>query len=116
VCKVGNLQEPTSTEQEATHTHLLRGRVENTPTDRVAVPTHSRYAPTKDADTVVLESLIHGIPYLATPDYGSARRRIICHLGELAGVDMNSLCRREPRIRSVTTAHHLKRQGVVSDI
>jgi len=113
-----NLQEPTSAEQEATHAHLLgdRERVENTPTEGIAAPTHPGYPPTKNADMVVLESSIYILPDQASPDYGSARCRIICHLGELSGVDMNSLCRREPRIRGVTTAHHLKHQGVVSDI
>jgi len=78
-------------------------------------PTHPGYPPTKNADVVVLESLIYILPDQASPDYGSARCRIVCHLGELSGVDMNSLCRREPGIRSVTATHHLGCQRVVSD-
>ena len=111
-----NLQEPTSAEQEATHADLLCDGVENTPTEGIAAPTHHGYAPTNNADGVVLESLIHGIPGQASPDYGSARYRIIRHLRELAGVDMNSLRRREPGNRSVTTALHLKHRGVVLGI
>ena len=64
---------------------------------------------------MVLEPLIHSIPDQAGPDHGSARFRIVCHLGELSGVDVNPLRRRESGIRSVTTTLHLKRQGVVSD-
>jgi len=65
---------------------------------------------------VVLESLIYSIPDQAGPDHGSARFRIVCYLGELSGVDVNSLRRRESGILSVTTTLHLKHQGVVSDI
>jgi len=57
---------------------------------------------------VVLESLIYITPGQASPDYDSARYRIVCQLRELSGVDVNSLCRREPGIHSVTTALHLK--------
>ena len=65
---------------------------------------------------VLLESLIYSVPGQARPDYGGTRYRVVRHLREPAGVDMNSLCRREPGIRSVTTAHDLKHQGVASDI
>ena len=113
-----NLQEPTSAEQEATHADLScdRDRVENTPTEAIAAPTHPGYAPTKNDDAVVLELLIHRTPGLASPDYDSTGYRIVRHLRELSGVDMNSLRRREPGIHSVTTAHHLKHRGVVSDM
>ena len=79
-------------------------------------PTHPGYAPTDNINTVVLEPLIYGVPDQASPDYGSARYRIVRHLGEPSGRDVNSFCRREPGIRSMTTALHLKHQRVVSDI
>jgi len=65
---------------------------------------------------VILESLIHGIPGQASPDYDSAGFRIVRHLRELSVVDKNSLRRREPGIRSVPTALHLKHGRVMLDI
>ena len=111
-----NLQEPTSAEQQAAYTNLLYSRVEDTPTKEIAVLTHPSYAPTKDDDTVVLELFVHGIPDQAGPDHSSARCRIVRHLGELFGIDLNSLGRREPAIRRVTTTFHLKCGGAESDV
>jgi len=65
---------------------------------------------------VVLELLIYSTPGLAGPDFDGARCLIVCHLGEPSSVDVNSLCRREPGIQSVTTALHLKHRGVALDI
>jgi len=112
-----NLRERTSTEQEATHADLLhnRERVENTPIKGIAAHTHSGYPPTKNADTVVLESLIYVLPDQAGPNHSGARSRIVRHLGELSGVNMNSLCRRKSGICSMTTARHLRHQGVTLD-
>ena len=106
-----NLQEPTSAEQQAAYTNLLYLRVEDTPTKEIAVLTHPSYAPANNDDTVVLESFIHIVPNQAGPDHGSARCRIVRHLGEPSRVDLDSLGRREPRICSVTTAFDLKRGG-----
>jgi len=65
---------------------------------------------------VVLEPLIHSIPDQAGPDHGSAGFRIVRHLGELSGVDVNPLRRRGSGIRIVTTTLHLKHQEVAPDI
>ena len=66
-------------------------RVENTPTEEIATPTHRLNAPTKNADIVVLELFIYSTPGQATSDYGGARSRIVCHLGESSSVDVDSL-------------------------
>ena len=81
--------------------------VENTPIKETAALTHPTHTPTKDDDTVVLELFVHGIPDQTGPDHSSARCRIVCHLRELLGVDLDSLGRRESGIYSVTAAFHL---------
>ena len=58
-----------------------------------------------------LESFIHSIPDQAAPDHSGAGCCIVCHLGELVEVDVDSLCRGEPGIRGMTTALYLKHQG-----
>jgi len=74
--------------------------------------THPSHTPTNNDDTMFLEPLIDSIPDQATSDYDSARCWIVGHLGELAGVDQDSLCGREPEIHGVTTTLHLKRRRV----
>jgi len=78
-----------------------------TPTKGI-VPTYPSYTAANDFNAVFLEPLINSVPDQAAPDYGSARTRIVGHLGELPGVDVDSLCRRESGIRSVTTARNLE--------
>jgi len=63
-----------------------------------------------------MELLVYRTPGLAGPDFDGARCLIVCHLGKPSGVDMNSLCRREPGIRNVTTTLHLKQRGAVLDV
>jgi len=75
-------------------------------------PTHPRHTTTNNDGIMFLEPLIYNVPGQATSDYGSARCWIVGHLGELAGVDQDSLCGREPGIRGVTTTLHLKRRRV----
>ena len=77
-------------------------------TEGVAAPTHPRYTPTKNDDIVFLEPLIDSIPDQASPDHGGTGGCIVLHLGEFLGVDLDSLGRREPGIRSVTATLHLK--------
>ena len=109
---VEDLREPTSAEQETAYADLLRDRIENPPTEGIAARTHPRHAPTKNRDTVFLESFIYGVPDQAAPDHGSSRCRIVGHLGEPSGVDMDTLRRREPKIWGMTTTLHLRHQEV----
>ena len=85
----------------------VRMGIESTPTKETEALTHTTHTPTKDDDTVVLELFVHGIPDQASPDHSSARCCIVRHLGELLGVDLDSLGRREPGICSVAAAFHL---------
>lgn len=72
--------------------------------------THPSYASTDNGNAVFLESFVYSIPNQATPDYSSARGCIVGYLGKLSGIDMDSLCRRKPGVRSVATALHLEHE------
>ena len=52
---------------------------------------HPRRVPTEYGDIVVLESLVHVSPSLASSNHGSARCCIVGYLGELSGVDLDSV-------------------------
>jgi hypothetical protein len=63
---------------------------------------------TKNVHVMFLELLVYVVPDQSGPDHSSTRSCVVGHLGELSGVYLDSLCRREPRVRSMATALHLK--------
>ena len=65
--------------------------VEKTPIEEIAASTYPSRTPTKNDNFVFFKSLIHGVPDQASPDHNSASYRIVGHLGEISGVDQDSL-------------------------
>ena len=95
----------------ATYTDPLRDKVKNTTADGT-VSAHPSYAATKNANPVFSESLVYGVLDQASADYDSAASRIVGHLGNFSGVNMDSLRPRESGIRGVAAALHLKHHRV----
>ena len=72
--------------------------------------THPSHAPTNDVHIVGLKSLIHHIPNQATSNHDCPGFCIVRYLGKPSKVDVDPLCRRESRIDTMATAHHLGRR------
>ena len=69
---------------------------------------HPGYAAADNANVVFLGSFVHVVPDQSASDDDSARSFVVCHLGKLSGVDMDSARRRQPGICGMITAFHLE--------
>ena len=113
VCKAAkHRRRQTAAQHEAAYTNLLRTSVENTVGEGITGHTHPSRARSDDGDAVVLESLVGDFPGQPGSNHCGAGCRVVRYLRKPSGRDVNSLCRRKPGISSVTTALHLRHQGV----
>jgi hypothetical protein len=76
--------------------------------DGITGLTYPSRAGSDDGDAVVLESLVGSFPGQPGPNHCGARFRVVRYLGKPSGIDVNSLCRRKPRISGMTTTLHLE--------
>ena len=93
-----------------TDTDLSSDRVKNTLANGI-VPAHPNYSGTNNANPAPLKPLVYIVPDQARPNHGSATSRTVGDLGELSGVDVDSLGRRESEIPRVAAALDLKHQS-----
>ena len=105
-------QRQTAAKHDSAYTNLTCDGVENVAGEGITEPTYPRLARTKDGDVVFLESFVDSVPDQPGSNHRDARCLVVSYLGEPSGIDVNSLCRRKPGIRCMTTTLHLRHQGV----
>ena len=113
VCKSAkHFHRQTAAKYDAAYTNLACDSVVNVVGEGTIEPTYPRLARTEDGDVVFLESFVDSVPDQPGSNHRDARCRVVSYLGEPSGIDVDSLCRRKPGIRGMTTALHLRHQGV----